>query len=72
VEGGFFPVGQPEDWQRVIDRATGIGERRPVRLGEFSARYRVRMPTGELRHYLVAERPCTGGSRDGRGTAGRR
>lgn len=57
VEDGFYPLGEPEEWDRIIDGAAGIGERRPLRLGEFTARYRVRTPEGTFHYYLVAESP---------------
>lgn len=54
-DGRFRPIGQPERWDDVIAKAAGIGNRRPLQLGEFTACYRVRSPDGALREYLVAE-----------------
>lgn len=48
-------TGQPERWDEVVAKAAGIGNRRPWRLGEFTACYRVRTPDGTVREYLVAE-----------------
>lgn len=54
-DGHFRPLGEPERWDDVIARAAGIGNRRPWRLGEFTACYRVRSREGTLRDYLVVE-----------------
>lgn len=54
-DGRFRPIGQPERWDDVIAKAAGIGNRRSLQLGEFTACYRVRSPDGALCEYLVAE-----------------
>lgn len=55
-DGRFRPItGLTERWDEVIAKAAGIGYRRPMRLGEFTACYRVRTREGRMRQYLVAE-----------------